>query len=59
MTFDDPAIRAAYRRGARDAHDSAMMTNGPPDARAIDEWLDDLDRWDKGEPPPAPGHWRQ
>ena len=52
MRFGDPIVREAYRRGARDAFDSMIVGLSAPDARALEEWLDDLDAWQVGAPPP-------
>ena len=57
MHFDDPAIRAAYRRGARDAYESAVLGLSGPEDRALKEWLEELDGWQEGEPPPPPYAW--
>jgi hypothetical protein len=57
MRFNDPAIRAAYRRGARDSYESAFARLDPAVERTIAEWLGDLDRWQFGEPPPPPYAW--
>lgn len=59
MRFSDPAIRAAYRRGARDSYESAFARLDPAVERTIAEWLGDLDRWHCGEPPPPPYAWEQ
>jgi hypothetical protein len=55
--FDDPLVRAAYIRGARDAYDSALVGMSAADARALEEWIGDLDAWDGGNPPPPPNAW--
>jgi hypothetical protein len=57
MQYDEQAFREAYRRGAHEAYDSAMIGMEPCHARAIEEWLSDLDAWKGGDPPPAPIHW--
>ena len=57
MHFDDPAIRAAYRRGALDACESGFDRLPGPELRAIEEWLSDLEAWHEGDPPPPPYAW--
>ena len=55
--FDDPMIREAYRRGVRDAYESACIHLPPPRRRAMEEWLTTLDLWNGGDPPPPPHSW--
>ena len=57
MWFNEPANREAYRRGARDAFDSMVAGLKAPDVRAMEDWLNDLDAWQKGAPPPPPHAW--
>jgi hypothetical protein len=48
--FDDPAIRAAYRRGARAAYDSALPFVEARQERAVQAWLKELEAWEGGDP---------
>jgi len=57
VQYDDPLVRAAYIRGAHDAHDSSVLSMLPADAQAMEQWLSDLDAWDGGNPPPPPNAW--
>ena len=57
MRFDDPAIRAAYRRGARDAFESSVVGLQAAEHRAVEAWLVELDAWSEGEPPRPPYDW--
>jgi hypothetical protein len=57
MRFDDPAIRSAYRRGAHDAYESALLGLDARIERELAEWLRELDRWRGGEPPTPPFAW--
>lgn len=57
MRFDDPTLREAYRKGARDACEYAFDRLPAPEARALEQWLADLEAWDDGVPSPPPQAW--
>lgn len=57
MWFNEPGQRKIYRRGARDAFDSMIAGLKAPEARAMEDWLHDLDAWHEGPPPPPPHAW--
>jgi hypothetical protein len=54
MRFDEPDMREAYRRGARDCFDSLVSGIAKREARKIEEWFKELDAWDYSDPPPTP-----
>lgn len=54
MGFDEPDVREAYRRGARDCFDSIANALNRRQAREIESWLDALDSWEHGDPPQPP-----
>ncbi len=54
MRFDEPDVREAYRRGARDCFESLANGLGKRRAQQIDAWLKELETWDYSDPPPAP-----
>ncbi len=54
MGFDEPDVRDAYRRGARDLYESVMGWMKPRQASEIDAWFGELDVWEHGEPPQPP-----
>ena len=51
MRFQEPDVREAYRRGARDLYEGIVTDLKPRQARAIEGWLNELDSWEDGEPP--------
>ena len=57
MWFDDLKARDAFRRGAREAYESAFIHMDARHERAVSEWINDLEDWTSGEPPPAPADW--
>ena len=57
MPIEGPKQRDAYRRGAYDAYESAIVGLAAAEARALEQWLSDLDSWNEGEPPPPPHMW--
>ena len=57
MHFQDPAIRAAYRRGVHDAYHSACIHVPSIQRVAVDEWMRDLVTWKDGQPPEPPHFW--
>jgi hypothetical protein len=59
MKFGDPAIRAAYRRGARDAYESVFSRLDATVERELTDWLSNLDHWQEGDPPDPPYRWYQ
>jgi hypothetical protein len=58
MRFDSAATRAAYRRGAHDSYESAVLSLEAQTARAVKSWLNELDEWSDGQPPEPPCRWR-
>jgi hypothetical protein len=54
MRFDEPDVREAYRRGARDCFESLVSGLTKRHARQIEAWFKELDGWDYSDPPPAP-----
>lgn len=54
MRFEEPDVRDAYRRGVRDFYETSVGWIKPREAREIDAWLEELDAWEHGEPPPPP-----
>lgn len=54
MRFDENDERDAYRRGARDCFECFAKTFSQREARAIASWLEELEKWEFGEPPPPP-----
>ena len=52
--FDDPMIREIYRRGVRDAYESACTYLPPARCRVMEDWLTELDLWHGGNPPRPP-----
>ena len=54
MRFDEPDVRESYRLGARDCFESLASGLTKRRAREIEAWLEELDRWDYSDPPPAP-----
>ena len=57
MLYDDPAVRAAYRKGANDCYESAIPHLDPRREREVIEWLKELDQWTVGDPPLPPNSW--
>lgn len=57
MPYDDPAVRAAYRKGANDCYSSSIPHVDARSERAIIEWLSELEAWLEGPPPPPPFAW--
>ena len=57
MWHDDPQVREAFRRGAREAFDSCAIRMDARQKIAVTQWLDELEEWDEGEPPVAPIDW--
>ncbi len=51
MRFDEPDVRDAYRRGARDCYESVVRGLKPRQARELGKWLVELDAWEDDEPP--------
>lgn len=54
MRFDEPDVREAYRRGARDCFESVANRLTGRQAREVEAWLDQLDAWQELDPPSAP-----
>ena len=58
MRFDEPDVREAYRRGARDCYEGLTGRLTKRQARQFEAWLKELDAWDSAwdysDPPPAP-----
>ncbi len=55
MRFDEPDVREAYRRGARDCFESVASGLSSRKARAIEGWLQELEAWEDSDlSPPAP-----
>lgn len=54
MRFEEADERDAYRRGARDCFESLAGAVGVRRGRGIKAWLEELDQWEHGEPPPPP-----
>lgn len=55
MRFDEPDVREAYRRGARDCLDSIARSTSGRQIHALEAWLKELEAWeDSDDPPPAP-----
>lgn len=54
MRFDEPDVREAYRRGARDAYESAAAGLRRSEARKVEAWLNELDGWQDSDPPAPP-----
>jgi hypothetical protein len=54
MRFDEPDVREAYRRGARDLYDSVIGALKSRPARQIETWIAELESWNDGEPPHPP-----
>ena len=57
MSFDDPAVRAAYRKGVKDCYDSAMIRVDRRYEQQIIEWIQELSVWESGDPPIPPHEW--
>ena len=57
MTYEDPAARDAYRRGASEAFDCFYGHLPPAKVRELQEWLRDLTAWEGGTPPLSPHNW--
>lgn len=57
MVYDDPAVRTAYRKGARDCYESAIPHLEVRNEREIIDWLSELEKWTAGDPPPPPSLW--
>lgn len=57
MHFDDPAIRAAYRRGVSDAYHSSCIHLPGTELTALDHWIAELSVWKGGRPPQPPYLW--
>lgn len=57
MCYDDPAVRAAYRKGAGDCYESSIPHLDPRREQEIIGWLKELDEWTAGDPPPPPSAW--
>ncbi len=53
MRFDEPDVRDAYRRGARDCYESVIAGLKPRHERELEKWLVALDSWEDGDPPSA------
>lgn len=58
MPYEDPAVRAAYRKGASDCYESSIPHLDARNEREIIEWLRELDKWATGDPPLPPHSWR-
>jgi hypothetical protein len=54
MRFDEPDVREAYKQGARDSVEKAVGGLKLQHARELKGWLNKLDSWQDGDPPPAP-----
>jgi hypothetical protein len=54
MRFDEPDVREAYRRGARDCYEALSAGIKARRAREIERWLGELDAWQEDDPPPPP-----
>jgi hypothetical protein len=54
MRFDEPDVREAYRRGARDCYENVQLQLKARKARDIEAWLNQLDVWQDDDPPPPP-----
>ena len=59
MSYDDPAVRSAYRKGAADCYESSIPHLDPRIEREIIDWLRELDDWTVGDPPLAPHGWER
>jgi hypothetical protein len=55
--FEDPVVRAAYRRGIRDAIEAGALHQPAAQFRELEQWMQDIDSWMTGEPPPPPSLW--
>lgn len=54
MRLDEPDVREAYRRGARDCFESVAAKLSRRQAHDLEAWLKELDAWDYSDPPSAP-----
>lgn len=55
MRFDEPDVRDAYRRGARDCYEVLLPGLKVRRAREVERgWLRELDAWQEDDPPPSP-----
>lgn len=54
MRFDERDVREAYRRGARDAYESAAAGMRKSEATKVEAWLEELEAWEDSDPPPPP-----
>jgi len=54
MRFDEPDVREAYRRGARDAYESVAAKLSRSEGRDLKAWLSALEGWEDGDPPNPP-----
>ena len=54
MRFDEPDVREAYRRGARDCYEALRSNLKVRQARQLEQWLKQLDDWQEDDPPPPP-----
>ena len=57
MWHDDPKAREAFRQGARAAFESSVIHMGARERWALTQWLEELEKWDDGEPPASPVEW--
>ena len=57
MLYDDPKVRAAYRKGAKDCYESSIPQLDPRREREVIDWLRELDAWTVGDPPTPPHSW--
>lgn len=54
MRFDEPDVREAYRRGARDCLEALASGITTRRVREIKKWLGELEAWQDDEPPSPP-----
>ena len=54
MRFQEPDVREAYRRGARDCYESIVAVLKARQVRELEAWLSDLDKWEDDDPPLPP-----
>jgi len=54
MKYDEPDVREAYRRGARDGLDILADRLTQRQLSQIEAWLEELEVWQDSDPPPGP-----
>jgi hypothetical protein len=57
MSFNNPAVRAAYRQGVKDCYVSSIPHLDPRQERELIDWIAQLEAWKTGKPPTPPHLW--